>query len=109
VAEWQTTTAGRITAHEDAPLVLLGQGDYQTAYPRERDDRTRGHVLRRNVATLQARAGAVCGRAGYLGHALQNHGPATAARELQELGKIVDTLLAAMHTVAEQLDAEVNR
>lgn len=95
--------------HHEAPLVVLGQGDYRQAYPAPKAADGRHAVLHRNIATLQARAGAVCGRAGWIGHAHQHYGPATAARELLVLGRLVDDLAAVMRTVAEQLDEEVDR
>lgn len=97
----RTETAGGASA----PLVVLGQGEYAREYPRPLPDlRARG-VLMRNAAVLQSRAGGVISRAGLFGFMLQHHGATSAARELRELGKAVDDLVAAMAVVAEQLDA----
>lgn len=86
-------------------LLILGQGDYRREYFRCDGDRSSpAFVLRHNISVLQARAGAVAGRAGYIGHAFQTHGTADAVREMRALGQLVDDLRTAMDTVTDQLD-----
>ena len=92
------------------PLEKLGQGDFeQHYYPEVRDTDTQ--VMRRNIAILQKRAGAVTSIAGLVGFLAQHQGPEAAAKELTNLGCKVDRLLEAMGVVASGLEQgkEVSR
>ena len=94
----------------ERPLVRLGQGDYaREYYPEPRKESGPSQLLQRNIATFLARASALFGRAGYVGHAFQHAGPASAQRELREVGKLLDQVREAMDVVAEQLDREGDR
>jgi len=85
------------------PLVKLGQGDFeQHYYPEVRNSETQ--VMRRNIAILQQRAGAVTSVAGLVGFMVQHRGSAAAAKELVSLGEKVDRLLESMQVVASQLE-----
>ena len=92
------------------PLVKLGQGDFeQHYYPEVKDTETQ--VMRRTIAILQKRAGAVTAVAGLVGFLAQHQGPDAAAKELTNLGCKVDRLLEAMSAVAAGLEQgkEVSR
>jgi len=92
------------------PLVKLGQGDFeQHYYPGIGNTDTQ--VMRRNIAILQKRAGAVTSVAGLVGFLAQHQGPAAAAKELTNLGCKVDRLLEAMEVVASGFEQgkEVSR
>lgn len=89
----------------EAPLVLLGQGDYVTAYGAGlRGQPSPASALRHNVGMLQRRAGAVLSRAGLVGWMLQHNGETSCARELRSLTEAMDSLAEAVEVVARDLD-----
>ena len=95
------------TDTNEAPLVLLGQGEYVTAYGAGlRGQPSPEAALRHNVGMLQRRAGAVLSRAGLVGVVLQNSGPVSCARELRGLSEAMDALAEAVEVVARGLDRE---
>lgn len=96
-------------AKAEQPLVRLGQGDYAREYHPCPRHEAPSALLQRNLATFLARASSLFGRAGYVGHAFQHYGPASAQREIQEVGKLLDQVREAMDVVSEQLDQETNK